>query len=315
MPETQTATWKLVVGYTAFAIAAFFVSLMWTFPGDAAAERISAEASARGYDVRMGSLGLGLFGLTARDLEVRPKVRPTGQEDVEQEPLEIESLALRPSLFPLGVHFRVSAFGGLVDGAVGGTDSIAVKVHLDEIDPSQGNLKAYSGLDMNGTFSGEVDLTIPKIAAAQPKNLPKNAVVPPAEPDLGQAVGTIALTGREIVLNGGAIESIPALSGGFPKIIAGDLDAKIDIVKGVATVDTLTVKSPELHLLGSGTVKLAKRWEYSDSNIELKFKLEEELKKRLGVIAFGLTQLQSDRGDPTYKVAKMTGYLGKPNFR
>src|SRR5688500_7942422 len=114
MPETKTATWKLVVGYTAFAIAAFVFFFFVTFPSDAAAQRVSSEAAARGYDVRIGKLGFGLFGLTAKNMELRPKNAPVGAEGQEQEPLVIDALALRPSLFPLGVHFRANAFGGVV---------------------------------------------------------------------------------------------------------------------------------------------------------------------------------------------------------
>ncbi|MBX5483816.1 MAG: type II secretion system protein GspN [Myxococcaceae bacterium] len=313
MPDSRTATWKLVLGYTAFALVAFALFFAWTFPSEAARDRVSLEAAARGYDVRMSRLAPGLFGLTAADVEVRPKRPDNAPDDApEPEPLKIDSIALRPSLFPLGVHVRASAFNGVIDGAAGGLGTVRVKLDLDGLDLSAGNLKAFSGLDMSGTLNGSVDLIIPKSGgtagtAARPEV--------PAQPDLGQASGTLTLTGKDIVLNGGAIESIPALSGGFPKIALGELNAKLTFDKGAGKVEALEVKGGDVTLEGTGTIRLARRWDYADTNVDLKFKVSDEARARLGMVAAGLSMLKADPKDPSYRVVKMTGYLGRPNFR
>ena len=77
----------------------------------------------------------------------------------------------------------------------------------------------------------------------------------------------------------------------------------------------LVDRLPDLELAGEGTIKLAKRVEYSELNLALKFKMEEDLKKRLGPLSMATSVLQRDPKDPTFNMAKVTGFLGRPNFR
>jgi hypothetical protein len=58
----------------------------------------------------------------------------------------------------------------------------------------------------------------------------------------------------------------------------------------------------------------AKKPEYSEANIELKLKADPEFTKRLGLLGSGLTMLPADRQDPTFRAAKITGMLSRPNF-
>jgi len=65
----------------------------------------------------------------------------------------------------------------------------------------------------------------------------------------------------------------------------------------------------------TGTLKLAKRIEYGEPNIELRLKTDPEFVKSLGVYGAGLAALAPDPKDPAWRVARISGYLGKPNFR
>lgn len=312
MAERQTATWKIVAGYVAFAIAAFGFFFYLTFPFDSVRHRIEQEASASGYDVEIGHLGPGLFGVTASNLKLRKRPGPPlpgagSAEPKPSEPLHIDQVALRPSLFPLGLAFRADALGGTVSGAVGGMKELAVHLQLDGVDLSKGNVKGFSGMDLAGVLDGELNLTVPRITLGGKG---------PAEPDFGAANGTLTLAGEGVTVNGGEI-NVPSMGGamGLPKIILGKLDAKLTVEKGQGKLETLNAKSSDLALQGSGTLKLAKRLEYSEPNLEFRFKVEDDLKKRLGPLSMGLTMLRSDPKDPTFRVAHLTGYLGRPSFR
>jgi type II secretion system protein N len=101
----------------------------------------------------------------------------------------------------------------------------------------------------------------------------------------------------------------------LPKIAFGGLNARIVFEKGQGQVDSFAAKSSDIDLQGSGTVKLARRLEFSELKLELRFKPEPEFQKRLGMVGAGLSMLQQDRKDPQYRVARVTGFLGRPSFR
>ncbi|MFP2934422.1 type II secretion system protein GspN, partial [Pyxidicoccus sp. 3LG] len=75
-PETKPARWKVVLGYTAFAVFAFILGLFVTFPYDAIRTRIVSEAAQAGLAVRIGSLRPGLAGITATDVRVSKPPQP-----------------------------------------------------------------------------------------------------------------------------------------------------------------------------------------------------------------------------------------------
>lgn len=318
MAETKTATWKIALGYAAFSIAAFLFFFYITFPFDTIRQRLSSELASSGYDIDMKSLGPGLFGVTASDVEIRKKVVPIpGQEPKPAEPLLIDSIAFRPSIFPLGVAFRADALNGKVSGAVGGIGTLAVNVDLDDLDLSQGNLKGFSGLDLSGELDGHFSLTAPRSSSsAAPPPGQRGGAAGPGAPDFSQANGSLKLTGTGVTINGG---SVPVASMGgevdLPKVILGDLDINVPVEKGLGTIEALSAKSTDVTLNGSGTLKLAKNLDYSEPNLELRFKIEEDLKKRLGAIAFGINMLPSDPKDREFKLARVTGFLARPNFR
>jgi type II secretion system protein N len=101
----------------------------------------------------------------------------------------------------------------------------------------------------------------------------------------------------------------------LPKIAFGDIGVKLSFDKGAGKIDDFTGKSSDLDISATGTLKLSKRIDYSEPNIELRFKADPEFVKRLGMIGAALSVVGPDPKDPNWRMGHLTGYLGKPNFR
>lgn len=315
--ETKIARWKLILGYGAFSLVAFVLCLMLTFPYDVLRRRAVDAAADAGYALRIGSLRPGLRGLTATNVRISkvpngmtPELQSMlasnaamlpGPEELG-EPLTLDSVAVRPSLLPLGVAFHANLLGGSLSGNVGGLSNVQVAVNLSNLDPSQGNLKAFSGVDLAGKLNGSLNLTLPKTRG---------------QPDLSQANGQLALDTKELLIQGGNV-MVPMYGTptpmDLPKIALGNIDARIKFEKGQGTVETLQAKSDDLEIQGSGTVKLGQRLDVSQPDMDFKLRAEPEFVKRLGLIGAGLSILPTDKADPKFRVAHLSGFLNRPNF-
>jgi type II secretion system protein N len=304
--EPKTARWKVVIGYVAFTFFSLVIGMYLTFPYDSLQELVKDGADQAGLYVKMQSLGPGLFGITATNVQLSKKIAPG--EEKPPEALVIKSIALRPSLFPLGVHLSARALGGSVSGAVGGLGDLVIDLSADELDLSQGNVKGFTGADLSGKVNADISLKVPR-AQLGGKG--------PAEPDLGGANGTISLDLKGVQINGGGIviASFGTEPIDLPKVPVGDLGGKIKIEKGVGTFDNFAGKADGFDLQATGTVKLAKRLEYSEPNIEVRLKATPEWLEHLGPYKFGMSMLQSDPKDPSWRMGRLTGYLGRPAFR
>jgi type II secretion system protein N len=315
--ETKIARWKLVLGYGAFAVAAFFLCLMLTFPYDSL-RRIAVEAAAdAGYALHIGSLRPGLRGLTAtnvrlhktphgisselRTLLTSPRGVPAGAEELG-EPLHVDSVAVRPSLFPLGLAFHVDALKGSIRGSVGGIKDVRVAVKLNGLDASGGNLPAFSGVDLEGTLGGSLNLTLPQNRG---------------QPDLAQASGELALDSQGLIIKGGTV-TVPMYGQptpvDLPRIALGELTARLKLDKGQGTVEALESKSEDLEIQGSGTLRLAQRLDLSQPDMDIKLRAEPAFVSRLGILGAGLSVLPTDKADPKFRVAHLSGFLNRPNF-
>jgi type II secretion system protein N len=141
------------------------------------------------------------------------------------------------------------------------------------------------------------------------------------EPDLAQASGSVSLSTKALAINGGSANiTIPQFGPeptpvDLPKIVLGDLSGKVKIDKGTATIEELKNVSPDIELALSGTVKLAKRLPYSEANLELRLKPDPEFQKRLGMLGSALSFIGPDPKDPQWRLGRLTGYLGRPQFR
>lgn len=311
MPERRrTEPWKIAIGYAAFSLLAFFFFFYVTFPYGALRERLQTEAAAQGYQLEMRGMGPGFFGVTARGVSLLR--RPTPGDNARLEPLQVDSIAFRPSLLPLGLAFRASLMDGKITGSVGGLGELDLDLEASDLDLSAGNMKAFSGLDLSGTLNGRLTLDVPRVT---PAGAGQRAG---AEPDFAQATGSLVLDGEDVVLNGGTV-TVPMYGQptpvDLPKITLGQLNARVAFEKGQGKVEALEAQSTDVDVKGSGGVKLARRLELSELNVELRFKPDPQFQKRLGMIGAGMSMLQVDRQDPQYRMARLTGFLGRPTFR
>ncbi|SET57192.1 type II secretion system protein GspN [Stigmatella erecta] len=331
MATEKPARWKIVLGYSAFTALALVLCFLLTFPYSALRARAATEALRAGYALRIGSLRPGLVGLTARD--VRLSVPPgalspetvaaltSGDAEAARllapaelgEPILIDSVFARPTLFPPGVAFHAQVMGGTVSGSVGGRSERRVKVRLSGLDPSQGNLKNFTGLDMEGRLNGSLDLRLPAGVGTGGR---------PGEPDLAQADGELALDGQALQLKGsvpgvGLVGQSPvalAFPQGLPAIPLGELQGVIRFEKGQGTVDTLQLRSDQVELQATGTLRLKPRLQYTEPALDVKLRVEPELVQTLGVAGAGLSFLPPDKEDPKFRAARLSGSLGKLSF-
>lgn len=307
MPETTTRRLPRLLGYVAFTVLALAAGFFLTFPYETLRERVRLEADRAGYFVRIASMGPGFLAVRASSLEVSKKA----DSETAPEALQLDSVSFGPSFFPPGLALRVRALGGAVTAVVSGVSTTRVRVDAEGLDLTRGNVKGFSGIDLSGTIEGHLDLAIPRVAAGGA----------PAEPDLSQASGTLTLDTRGLAVNGGNVSIVIPQFGpeptplDLPKIVLGDVMLKVKVEKGAATIEDFKAKSADLEASASGTVKLAKRLEYSEPTVEIRYKPDPEFQKRLGLLGSALSMVGPDPKDPSWRLGKLSGYLGRPQFR
>ncbi|NNC17114.1 type II secretion system protein GspN [Corallococcus exiguus] len=319
--ESKIARWKLVLGYTAFAVVAFILCLLLTFPYDAVRSRLVTEAAAHGLAVRIDSLRPGLSGVTATNVRLSKPPTPLGSESVAAlargesgglgpdelgQPLIFDSVALRPSLFPVGVVVKMKGMGGTVNIHVGGMSSTSLNVDVDGVQAGGGNLPAYTGVDMEGTLNAKLALTAPgTLIRGQPV-------------DWSQASGTVALDTQGLTIKGGKaaipMGGGPAMPMELPRVVLGELKGDLQFDKGMGTVRDLNLKSEDLEGSGTGTLKLGRRLEYSELGLDVRLKFEQAFQQRLGPLALAVNMLPQDRDNPGWRGGRLTGMVSSPRF-
>lgn len=303
MADKKTRLWKRIVGYLAFTLLALLLTFFLTFPYEALKERVRLEADALGYVVRIDRMGPGAFAVRASDVQVSKK----SDSDPPPEALRIDSLSVRPSLFPPGLVIRLGLLGGSVVARASALGAPRIRVDVEDVDLSKGNLKGFSGIDFAGQLEAHLDLSSPSGAGS--------------EPDLSAASGAITFQAKGLAVNGGKVNIVIPQYGpepgsyDLPKVAFGELSGKLKIEKGTATIEEFKSSSNVLESTLAGTVKLAKRLEYSEANIDLRIKPDPELIKQLGVYALGLSRIGTDAKDPNWRSGRVTGYLGSPKLQ
>jgi type II secretion system protein N len=306
MAEKKSKLALRVGAYVAFTLACLVVAFFITFPYDALKDRVRLEAEGAGFFVRIGSLGPGFFSLRATDVQLSKK----SDADPPPEPLRLDSVSVGPSLFPPGLAVKVRGIGGTITVGVSGLSTLHVKVDVDELDLTKGNVKGFSGIDLSGNLEAHVDLSIPRAAGPGTQ-----------DPDLSLASGSIALDTKNLSINGGNVSIVIPQFGpeptplDLPKIVLGDIMGRIKIDKGAANFDDFKSKSADLESGITGTMKLGKRIEYSESTLEIRLKTDPEFQKRLGLLGSAFSMIAPDPKDPNWRMGHLTGMLGRPQFR
>ncbi|MCP3060592.1 type II secretion system protein GspN [Myxococcus sp. K38C18041901] len=316
--DSKPARWKVILGYGAFALVAFVLCLLLTFPYETVRARIISEAAQAGLAVRIGSLRPGLSGVTATNVKVSKPPQAMSADLLGKlisgeglpgaaelgEAVIIDSLAVRPTLFPPGVAVRAHALGGTVTASVGVLGDSKVRADIDGLKASGGNLPGFLGVDLDGVINGTLALTLPKGKSP--------------EPDLSLANGELTLDTQGLIIKGGKA-SIPMGGGNsmpmdLPQVALGALVGRINFDKGLGTVQELKLKGEDIEALATGTLKLGKRLEYSEPAMDVNLRLDPEAQKRLGLLAAGITIFPPDKKDPSFRAARLGGFLNRPTF-
>jgi len=295
--------WQRTAAWGGLGVFLFSLFLALTFPYDAVRARIASEADAAGLWVRIEAMGPAFLGVSARGVRLGERPDGLGPPDTT---VRIDRLTLRPSLFPWGVGFSASLFGGTAGGAIGTGSTPRLRLHFERLSLGKAGVGAFTGVDAVGTLGGEVSLDIP---ASGPQG---------GQADLSQASGRIKITGTGLEVKGGTV-TIPLMGQmtpvDLPPVNFGQLDAELPIEKGLGTLKALRLEGPELDIQGTGTVRLARAVAYFEPDVALRIRPMPDFLRRMGMIAAGFTQLPVDPADSAYRDAKLTGYLGKPSVR
>ena len=288
--------------YGGFTLAAFVLSLRWTFPAEEVRERLMLEAGARGWqvDARRVRPGPGIL----------PGVRLEGLTlgDGAELSIPIERLDASIELLPLlaarrVLHFDAAVFGGTVEGSAtlsGSAQRLVLEVaglELARVAP----LRKSTGVDLGGTLSGSVDLTVP--AGAQEK-----------------ASGRIALSVAKAAISGGQVP-VPQLAGNLalPPVALGAVATAVQVGDGRAAVERLEARGGDVEISTEAlSVALQPRLEFAPVTGRARLRVQPALWQKPAAAKLrpvAEAALAPARGPDGAYQFQISGALGHPQFR
>lgn len=223
--------WQRRVAYGVFAAAAFLVAFHFTFPADAVAARLQAEAAAGGWTMDAadaqpaGLAGVELTGVTLR--------RGTGAR------IGIDRLRATMRILPLllgrrGVDFEARVAEGTVAGAAEESRSarnIAAEVRGVDLARAPA-LRESLGVPLGGVVRADVDLRIDQREPAR-------------------SSGHIDLAVENAAILAGPLP-LPGMAAGLtiPRVRLGTLTAHAEVKDGRAVFQRLEAKGGDLQVTG-----------------------------------------------------------------
>lgn len=281
------------LGYAAFFVFAFVISLYLTFPWHAAKSKVLIEASkATGMDIEAKSLEPDwITGIVAEDVRIRTATM--------EEPLEIDRLKARVHLLPLltggkGGSLSMPIAQGTVDAVVLDSETeMQVEATIDSVQIGLvPGLKESLGVPLSGTLGIKADLALNK-----------------AKPDASSGVLQIKADDLEL-LKGGKVGGMT-----LPfELAIGSFDWKIPIDKGKAKLDKLSIKGDNIEVELDGTITLAAKIERSTLNLTVKFKPTELFLKKEPILNALLSNLRKAKGKDGFYAYALTGSAKHPRF-
>ena len=222
--------WKKRAAYGAFFALAFLLALQRTFPADAVRERLTLEAAAQGWQVRMNDIvPSGFAGVRMRGVTLESR-------DGTRIPVEEARASLR--LWPLlagrrSLAFELELFQGRLAGVVeAGRGVQRLALHAEGLDlATAAPLKQATGLDLAGVLGADLDVTL------DPKDQQKTA-------------GRIELSVEGAGLGGQVL--IPGMQGGFtiPRASLGIVTGQATVKAGKAEFEKLEARGADLEATG-----------------------------------------------------------------
>jgi type II secretion system protein N len=292
--------WRRTAAYALFFAVAFVFALHRTFPIDAVKDRLVLEAAAQGWQLRMNDLSHhGLAGIHARELTLQTR-------DGARIPVEELSASLRP--FPLlagrrAVDFDARLFDGRLTGATeeGGTVR-RLRARAEGIDLARAAvLRRLTGLDLAGSVSGDVDLTLDG-------------------KDPSKSAGSLALTVRNAAIQGGEVQ-VPGMGGALtvPRVALGTVSVRGAVRGGRLELDKLDARGDDVDLSADQLfVQLQPRLEFSPLSGRVRLKLQDAFWQRgaaAGLRPVVDAAVGSARAPDGAYGFQVYGTLGRPQVR
>jgi type II secretion system protein N len=285
---------KLVgyLGYGSFFVVMFVFGLYFSFPWDAARDRILDIASKQsGMTISASSIEPSwITGVVAKDV----KITPLGSTS----PVAIDKVSARAKVLSFisgkrGFSVSLPIAKGDVSADIVMTDEqvdVKSEVHGVELGLIPG-LADTVGLPLTGATTLKTDMVLglkdPKITA-----------------------GNVALklTGLKIE-KGGKMAGFP-----IPELSIGDLDWQIPIEGGKATFKQQKVAGDSVELAFDGTIVLLNPLSRSTTNLTVSFKPTDKLLKAEPLLGALLGNIQQAKGSDGFYTYAMNGSIKAPHF-
>jgi type II secretion system protein N len=280
------------LGYAAFFLVMFVFGLYYTFPWDAAKDRILEIASREsGMAISAGSLEPSwLTGIVAHDVKITPQGAST--------PMSIERLSARAKVLSfLGGKrgFSVAlpiAKGDLSADVVMGAETVDVKAEAKSVELGLvPGLTDAIGLPLTGATTLKTEM-----------------VLGLKDPKATQGNLALKLTGLKIE-KGGKMSGFP-----IPELSIGDLDWQIPIEAGKATFKTLKVAGDSVEMSFDGSILLLNPISRSTANLTVSFKPTDKLLKAEPLLGALLNNIQQAKGSDGFYTYAMNGPVKSPHF-
>lgn len=262
MPERLKKILLYAVAYPAFFLLSFVLGAYWTFPYDRVRDFVVQEAERDG-STRLEIASLSPSWLTGIEAE---GVRFATVPDDGGEPAElvISHLTARISLLSLlvgeqAVSFDADLETGNVEGEFATSESVtSVQATLTNVDLRRiGPLRGAVGLPVTGRANGTIDLTVAQEAA--------------------NTTGSVELTINGLSVGDGETPLvIQGLGSGLTleRMNLGTLQLRMQVERGVGTIQRLRANGEHAELWGSGTMRFVQplRGSSMDLLVRIKFK-------------------------------------------
>lgn len=271
------------VGYPLFAIFAFLVALYVTFPYGKLKTRIEGHLSAgAAMDVSIRELGPSLLlGVKAKDVVIRLAGKEAvggaageGAKQVKPLRLVLDEVSVNTGLLALvsgdvDIDFSVKGMEGSVDGSYSKQKKKwSIKLEASKIKLSKVPfIDDALGLPVSGAVSAKVDLTMVGRGMASAKGKVDISCKGCA---VGDGKKKLKIPGNPLLASGITV----------PMVRLGQLSGQITVDKGVATLQKMSAKSPDIEVAMEGQFTLRQPVAFSVAQAYLKFKISPELKKK-----------------------------------
>ena len=291
--------------YPVFFLFCFVFFVYKTFPYERLADRLVQEARARGYDLEIIDLThSGLTGLTFESLRLALPA------DGDSPPLDVivDELTVSTSLFSLisdtkSYSFDAELAGGEAEGDLTiGEEVMDVDAEIEDVTlQAIPVLRKYTKVPLEGTLSGQVELSMPS--------------------EVAESSGNVEVTIEGLhVGDGKTAVDIPGWGGlTLDRADVGNLELASTIEGGVAKIERAKSHGKDLKLDALGRVRLLRPIKRSELNVMVRVKIEDAYKERSAKVATmmelgsaGLKSAMTTDGAIQYSVAGAVGGRLRP---